>query len=60
MQLTIIAIDELKHEKTEIIIWEDIPRSTCHILGVSHQQEVFFKKVGKGNVKAEIYSSKSF
>ena len=55
------AIDESKRQKTAVIIGEDIDLLVI-LIGrtISHQHEIFFKKVGKGNVKTEIYSSKSF
>lgn len=55
------AIDESKLQKTTVITGEDIDLLVILIgITLSHQQEIFFKKVGKGNVKTEIYSSKSF
>ncbi|GFS30659.1 uncharacterized protein TNIN_160231 [Trichonephila inaurata madagascariensis] len=54
------AIEESEHHKTAIIV-EDIDLLVI-VIGrtQSHQEEVFYKKVGKGNVKTQIYSSKSF
>nr|CAI5818535.1 unnamed protein product [Callosobruchus analis]CAI5860014.1 unnamed protein product [Callosobruchus analis] len=55
------AIGGSKHEKTAIITGKDINllvilvgRTGCH------EQEILFKKIGKANVKTEIYSSRSF
>ncbi|GFW68426.1 uncharacterized protein TNCV_3299681 [Trichonephila clavipes] len=54
------AIKELEHHVTAVIV-EDIDLLVI-LLGrtQTHQEEVFFKKIGKGNVKTQIYSSKSF
>ncbi|GFT36994.1 uncharacterized protein TNCV_175211 [Trichonephila clavipes] len=55
------AIEELGHHMTAVIVGEDIDLLVI-LLGrtQTHQEEVFFKKVGKENVKTQILSSKSF
>lgn len=55
------AIEESKHGKTAVIVGEDIDLLVI-LIGrtLFYDQEIFFRKVGKGNVKTEIYSSKSF
>lgn len=55
------AIEESKSEKTAVIIGQDIDLLVI-LIGrtLSYEQEIFLKKVGKGNVKTEIYSTKSF
>lgn len=56
---TAIALSE--QQNTVVIIGEDIDLLVILIGRTqSHQQEIYFKKVGKGNVKTQIYSSKSF
>lgn len=56
---TAIALSE--YQKTGVIIGEDIDLLVILIGRIqSHQQEIFFKKFGIGNVKTQIYSSKSF
>ncbi|GFY63434.1 uncharacterized protein TNIN_241291 [Trichonephila inaurata madagascariensis] len=55
------AIEESEHHRTAVIVGEDIDLLVILIGRTqTHQEEVFFKKVGKGNVKTQIYSSKSF
>lgn len=55
------AIALLEQQNTVVIIGEDIDLLVILIGRTqSHQQEIYFKKVGKGNVKTQIYSSKSF
>ncbi|GBP43082.1 hypothetical protein EVAR_96344_1 [Eumeta japonica] len=55
------AIEESKHGNTAVIMGEDIDLPVIVIVPtLSHREEIFFKKVGKRNVKTEIYSSKSF
>ena len=55
------AIEESKPERTAVIVGEDIDLLVILIGRTQlHQEEIFFNKVGKGNVKTQIYSSKSF
>ncbi|GFY19537.1 hypothetical protein TNCV_4647102 [Trichonephila clavipes] len=50
------AIEELEHHKIAVIV-EDIDLLVILTERTQSHQEVFFKKVGKGNVKTQIYSS---
>nr|CAI5842070.1 unnamed protein product [Callosobruchus analis] len=52
------AIEESKHEKRAIVIGGDIDLLVILIRPTGcHEQEIFFKKIGKANVKTQIYSS---
>ncbi|GFU62974.1 hypothetical protein TNCV_28911 [Trichonephila clavipes] len=54
------AIEESEHRRTAVIV-EYIDLLVILIRRIqTHQEEVLFKKVGKGNVKTQIYTSKSF
>lgn len=55
------AIEESKHQRTAVIVGEDIDLLVILIGRTqSYDREIFFKKIGKGNVKTQIYSCKSF
>ncbi|GFS56390.1 uncharacterized protein TNCV_4388621 [Trichonephila clavipes] len=54
------AIEKSEHRRTAVIV-EDIDLLVILIRRIqTHQEEVLFKKVGKGNVKTQIYTFKSF